>query len=1454
MKLKSDMRQVASDKKNNVSRAAHSCHPSRVTRHPPGVALIITLILLAVVTFMALTFLAISRRERNAVTTTTDSLTAQLAADDALASAEAQVVANLLATSNSFNFGLLVSTNYINPNGFVKNLANPTNVNYDYYSTGPGPLALDDFLQNLANLFYLPRVPVFVPTNATGPLDFRFYLDLNRNNQDDPNGFVPEFGPLGLYIHPDGTEDNNNANVVSNNQVGDPEWIGVLQHPDQPYGPNNPFVARYAFIAAPIGNALDLNAIHNQVFDGNPALASGKGALVNPSPFGPGLDSFFRNQGVGSWEINLAAFLADLNTNQWLSNTPPNVTYYSYTPFNPPPGGGNQGRAFDDARALLAYRYQNNYASLKPVGRLLARGPIIANDNIDEYSDGPLQIRPAPIIEIGASEDRTNFSWAGADNTNHYFDVQELFDTTKAALGVAAGRLLLRDDFPDRLRTAGNGVSTYDRYTFYRLISQMGVASAPEQTKLNLNYSNACAYFDANGVVTNIAYFPNAETNLVPWTNALQFFTIAGDRMLRTYSQQWLVESPSNYVATFSMTTNTGSMIMPVSFGLGNIPVWVSNRFVYTPAVQRVLQLAANMYDATTNNAAALGANFPSVFRPIFNVVREPPPPAAPVFTNVYIAGYEPVLLRISPPPLDLPFDPQLAWPVSIADLVDGSPHTPNLSGFGPGPAGTANVIYTNLNVYGVPWIIGAKKGFPNFNKFNLQSAFQLTRKLQVTRQSTNDTFTDNPGNYHFNQMFNLSLSNQFGVECWNSYTNGYHPNNHAMVIYVRGNLRHAALSNEENFSVDLPVFPIFGSIVIPAGNVWPGYNPVTDPLGSLLSFQIPLNTNVTVIPTAMYRFNDPSYPLHLTTNLDLPFEVGVTFNGNPYPQPHWFLTTTNELQVFMLDTSVVPNRVIDYVQLSGPNSTRDLTGEIITNYDAPVISIQPGGSQLWNTNYLSGVPIGLLSQVGISLGNYTASAASGAWDQSSPSLLANEIAGFNAFFGYTPPPPYVPGEVQAIATAQMTNAMQTPYTPTATVVQHVSWQANDPLIHYLASDLNWGLNGASAIITDRYVDSLTNNSPNGNLGALNQGYRPWGGNPLLPGADQDPYNQALKDPLVRQSDDWDFPAYKFPSVGWLGRVHRGTPWQTIYLKSRDVVAENQTNAGTVLNGTNVWTHWTGNVQLANGQNYDAVNTAPAQDRLLFDIFTTAINDNATRGQLSVNVGAGDPSPQAGLAAWSALFSGVIALSNNAVDGAIATNVILQHNGSMASFTTFLINPAGPGGMSSALGQIVTNINLTRATLTNADGLAGSFEHVGDILAVPELTAKSPFLNWFDNGSPLQQINGISDELYERLPEQVMSLLHVSDSPRYVIYSHGQSLKPAPNSIYTGSGPYFGMVTNYQVTAETATRAVVRFNGGRVDNLVPVWDPVAGSTNWVIVPSITNNSAVVEEFNPLPSN
>ena len=75
--------------------------------------------------------------------------------------------------------------------------------------------------------------------------------------------------------------------------VGDPEWIGILEHPDQPHSSSNRYIARYCFIAVPIGNSLDFNAIHN-----------------NAMQIAPTNDGFLRNEGVGSWEINLAGFLA----------------------------------------------------------------------------------------------------------------------------------------------------------------------------------------------------------------------------------------------------------------------------------------------------------------------------------------------------------------------------------------------------------------------------------------------------------------------------------------------------------------------------------------------------------------------------------------------------------------------------------------------------------------------------------------------------------------------------------------------------------------------------------------------------------------------------------------------------------------------------------------------------------------------------------------------------------------------------------------------------------------------------------------------------------------------------------------------------------------------------------------------------------------------------------------
>ncbi|HLX94702.1 MAG TPA: hypothetical protein VKU37_03060 [Verrucomicrobiae bacterium] len=1362
-----------------------------------GVALVITVILLAVVTLLALTFLAMSRRERGAVTATTDTASARLAADDALASAEAQIVANVLATTNPYNFGLVVSTNYINPAGFIPAVgANPTNVNY--YDASGNLLTGNNFLQNLANLYYSPRVPVYATNLIYRTNELQFYLDLNRNGLDDPNGSRPELGNNGLPIVNGGV-----TNYVSD--VGDPEWIGVLQHPDQPYGPNNLFVARYAFIAVPIGNALDLNAIHNEATIRQVNSSSG---TVN--------DGFLRNQGVGSWEINLAAFLADLNTNEWLPNVPPDNLYYAYNE----PASVNRGHAFDDALSLLSYRYGYNYNLLATANQLFPNAAgVFPFDNIDGYSDGPLQV--TFNTNEFSLQDNSALSWSGADNTNQFFDLQELFNPSETEKGVTP------PGFTDRLLNAGNGASTYNRYSYYRLASQMGVESAPEQDKIDLNYANAFAYINTNnGVVTNITFFPGAETNFTLWT-PLQFFTIAADKMLREYSQAWLAESPSNFVATFNVTN---------AFSITNIPVLVSNQFVYTPAVQRVLQLAANIYDATTRNANISGVNFPSVFRPIFLVTNQYG------YTNVFVVSYEPV---------QAPFkgieqigavsglsDPQLNLPVDVTALA------PNF-GFG---------TFTNVNVYGVPWIVGAKKGFPNFNEFAMESVFQLTRKMQVTRPTTNSPLSD----YSYNQMFNLSLSNQFGVECWNSYTNDYL---RSVGIYVTSTNAYL-LTNDEGFSGGVS-FQNSGFLLINSANNnnngWPGYDPLVNQLLSPASFQIPFYTNVAVLPTSMYRFNvgpNVEEPGHigpyLTTNLNWPFEAGVLINNSPYPQPHWWLLTTNDVRVIILDTQNTPYHVIDYVQLSGPNSARDLTSEIISGYDT-----QPGpnGNDMWNTNYQNGLPLGLVSQIGVSLGSYTPGLGSDAWNNTDTTLRGDEIDGFRAFFGYGPLQNDA-GSQQATAEAAMTNAIQAPYTPTATVVQHVSWQANDPLVHYTADDLNWP--GANRL--DQSVDNMTNGE---NIGRLNDRYMPWGGNPILTGADQNPFNLALKDPLVWRSDDWDFPTYELPTVGWLGRVHRGTPWQTVYLKSPDILQ--QQNAGGVIIGTNTWAQWTGDSALASGQFYDAANTAPVQDRLLFDNFTTAFNDNASRGTLSVNVGASDTNNlQAGLAAWSALLSGVIALSNNAVDATISTNAGMQHANSIAYYTSFPVNPAGPGGMGSVLGQLVANINQTRTNFVNADGLVGTFEHAGDVLATPALTTQSPFLNWNDAA---QQANGINDEMYEWLPQQVMSLLRVSGTPqspvRYVIYSYGQALKPAPNGIYTGGATLangqsaFGMVTNYQVVAEAATRTVLHFNDIRTDVIgtVKTNDALGNTvTNWISTPVVTNNSAVIERFNVLPAN
>jgi hypothetical protein len=272
--------------------ARRYCHPSR--RSESGVALVVTIIMISVITFLTIAFLALSGREKGATKTATDQVTARLEADRAMERAKAELLAGILASRNPNKFDFLVSTNFINWTGFDPGAFDPrTNVNFEYQDSGAA-LTAAQYRENLANLFYDPRPPVFI-TNRAAPnsQDFRYYLDLNRNGKHDRSGWWPVTNGAGFVIYQPGT----NFLFLSNYVSGDPEWIGSLNRPDRTHSADNRFGGRSAYAAIPVGKTLDVNYIHNQ------ALAAGSGNMD-----GNGGD-YFRNQGnVGGWELNWRRF------------------------------------------------------------------------------------------------------------------------------------------------------------------------------------------------------------------------------------------------------------------------------------------------------------------------------------------------------------------------------------------------------------------------------------------------------------------------------------------------------------------------------------------------------------------------------------------------------------------------------------------------------------------------------------------------------------------------------------------------------------------------------------------------------------------------------------------------------------------------------------------------------------------------------------------------------------------------------------------------------------------------------------------------------------------------------------------------------------------------------------------------------------------------------------------
>src|SRR5258706_3978054 len=220
-----------------------------------GIALVITLILLAVITFMAITFLVVSRSEQGQVHTETDQTTARLGGDSALEYAKIQLLTPMMVFTNEYNLDLLVSTIYVNQFGFVSGVVNPTNVNYEYLGPSHAPLAAGDRLQNIANLLINPRVPVYITNRVTKSNEFSFYYDANRNGRYDTNGWQPVISsdPTRPFYDTNGNLIANiiPGNTASNNFIGDPEWIGGFESPRLPPSGTKRVLFPYAFLVSP---------------------------------------------------------------------------------------------------------------------------------------------------------------------------------------------------------------------------------------------------------------------------------------------------------------------------------------------------------------------------------------------------------------------------------------------------------------------------------------------------------------------------------------------------------------------------------------------------------------------------------------------------------------------------------------------------------------------------------------------------------------------------------------------------------------------------------------------------------------------------------------------------------------------------------------------------------------------------------------------------------------------------------------------------------------------------------------------------------------------------------------------------------------------------------------------------------------------------------------------------
>jgi hypothetical protein len=941
-----------------------------------GVALVITLIMLSVVTITAVAFLTVARRERAAVAASGEQADVRIAADAALNRARAGILAQIAASGLREAPTLFVSTNFIapfyTPGLTVAGAGNPlgtaqsnawytalANVSYLYRGRPfdlNNPAEILEYRRMLANLFHDPRVPVVARTgrldNRADAFEDRFYLDLNRNGRFDTNGFL--------------TSRRDNGTAIGTNRVwhvGDPEWIGVLADPDRPHSGNNRFLYRIAYLVVPADRTLDLNHAHNQSRDPSATTSM-----------------FFRNQGVAPWELNLAGFFRDLNTNLWRT--------YSYST-----NGNHSGIAFEHALNLWANRRvasipgqitaqdaltDDSRPQLGVPGDAAAAGRVLPSNGVDDLSDGPLiqslaQVRNPRLLNDG---DNVTRRWSGGPVARPYLTPFPLL-TSPDLLPVAPNLVVWTNLDTRRNAFAGQSISTvqasnstYNAYTFYRLLGSLGTDSSDgrievgvdlanryyRRAKLNLNHQvtdpEGHQSPSANLVVTNGASGSAARaTALVPWS-ARTWVQLAGDRLLRKEFSNGLPElahfhfydpaNPNNkLVVPRAKESAAHGIAIAGSYWVTNaVGSRAQNRVVsltnhtWSAKLHRLLQLAANIHEVRTNLVGGLNSEPfpPHVYRPTFyREDQEDPFTPGRTLSVVRLAGLEEVTNAVTQV-LNTAWTNWMDFenPVDVANLS------------------TDPSLPTRTNAFGIPYVVGTKQnqtgpnalGLPKFNEAFWQTRVRTGRRLLLERQPngaarpTNETTLSALGVVKYGQ-YTFQVVNTAAVEGWNSYLQAFPANRPLRIIATNwtelslydASLATAAAPLGQPLSIPQPLNPnlpwsvqnpmVFNRTnyavqvgnVVRIGNGNTGYKARWDAQEYIPA----LNTN-TVFGLVYNPVLGRVFPLTETNNPLAMFPLPGTRPDRLLPK--LTLAVTNRLVFAIVDDSFVPPRLLDFVNL----------------------------------------------------------------------------------------------------------------------------------------------------------------------------------------------------------------------------------------------------------------------------------------------------------------------------------------------------------------------------------------------------------------------------------------------------------------------------------------------------------------------------------------------------------